>query len=316
MDSPSLKFLVQNYQMKQHHKSYYRELEGYLVTVSEGNTHINIMVSVTFPDMSTYTRLKEMLQDKALRKEYHLYNHNVTEKTVQIGVDYGLNKKMRGVVAMEWLLRTLRELGVRGVEICSVCGQPLALEDRADTMISDCAVAMHSSCASRMQTSVVDQEQREKEQPTNLGRGLLGAVIGGVLGALPWAIFYALGYFVAWCGLIIGWGALKGYTRAGGRVRRITIPFLLVIIVLCVLLGQVMGDALQLAYGIFTGELAPFTYGDIPSMLDLVYGMSDYRPQFIGNFLMGLLFAGLGVFGLIRQMLEETKSAAEQFVRL
>ena len=76
----------------------------------------------------------------------------------------------------------------------------------------------------------------------------------------------------------------------------------IVAIVLGVLLGTVGGDALTVAQMINGGELPGFVMGDIPWFLATMWAESpEYRSGMISNIGMGLLFAALGVWAILRK---------------
>ena len=77
-------------------------------------------------------------------------------------------------------------------------------------------------------------------------------------------------------------------------------------IVLGVLVGTLAADAISLAQMIGSGELYEYTYGDIPLLiLFLALNDAEYLMATLSNVGMGLLFAALGVFGLLRKTKKE-----------
>lgn len=77
-----------------------------------------------------------------------------------------------------------------------------------------------------------------------------------------------------------------------------------------VLLGTVGGEAISLVSAVVNGELTGYALGDIPFLIFLLLLDSGYLTAVGGNILMGILFAALGVFTLIRntkQEVSETK---------
>jgi len=72
-----------------------------------------------------------------------------------------------------------------------------------------------------------------------------------------------------------------------------------------VLLGTVLPDVADLVSGIRAGDY-PMAYGDIPVMiLALLVYEPDYRTYLLSNGGLGLLFAALGVFALLRRTSKE-----------
>ena len=77
-------------------------------------------------------------------------------------------------------------------------------------------------------------------------------------------------------------------------------------IILAVLVGTLGADAVVLAQMIGAGELGDVTYSDIPTfILFMLMNDGQYLTTTLSNIGMGLLFAGLGVFGLLRKAKKE-----------
>ena len=138
--------------------------------------------------------------------------------------------------------------------------------------------------------------------------GILGAIAGAIVGAIPWAIVYSLGWFVGWLGLLIGFCAAKGYDICKGKQKKPKALIIVLAIILGVAAGQVMGDFIELAK-IHADEdyaLYGITYGD---MLEWYFEyITEHTGEFIAesmpNFLLGLLFAGLGCWALIKDIIK------------
>ena len=128
-----------------------------------------------------------------------------------------------------------------------------------------------------------------------------GSLIGAALGAIVWAIVLNIGYVASVVGLLIGWLAEKGYNLLHGKQGKAKIAVLIIAIIFGVLLGTFAADAFTLAGWINDGELSGYGYGDIPWLIGfLLESNSEYRSGTLGNIAMGLLFAALGVFSLLR----------------
>ena len=81
---------------------------------------------------------------------------------------------------------------------------------------------------------------------------------------------------------------------------------LVIAVVLGVLVGTVAADAISLAQMIASGELYEFTYGEIPMLIFfLLLNDAEYLTATVSNCGMGLLFAALGVFGILRKTKKE-----------
>ena len=129
----------------------------------------------------------------------------------------------------------------------------------------------------------------------------MGALIGAALGAVVWAIVLNMGYVASIVGLLIGFLAEKGYTLLHGKKGKGKVAILIVAVVAGVVLGTFGSDVFTLVSMIGSGETY-LTYGDIPQFLIMLLREDpEYTSAVVSNILMGLLFAGLGVFALLRR---------------
>ena len=151
-----------------------------------------------------------------------------------------------------------------------------------------------------------ENQERIDEDGGSYLTGFLGALGGALIGAIVWAVVLLLGYVASLVGLLIGFLAEKGYNLAKGKQDKGKIAILVIVIVLAVLLGTVAADAISLAQMINSGELYEYTYGDIPLLiLFLLLNDVEYLMVTVKNCGMGLIFAALGVFGLLRNAKKE-----------
>ena len=116
-----------------------------------------------------------------------------------------------------------------------------------------------------------------------------------------------LGYVASLIGLLIGWLANKGYDLCKGRQGKGKVAILFFAIIFGVLLGTILPDVAYLIQGISAGEF-DLAYGEIPSLiLGLLLMDPEYRSGTLPNSGMGLLFAALGVYALLRKTGKEVK---------
>ena len=103
-------------------------------------------------------------------------------------------------------------------------------------------------------------------------------------------------------GLLIGWMADKGYDLLRGKQGKGKVAILIFAIIFGVVLGTFAADAIALGRKILNNELFGVTLTDIPKLIiRLLLTDGEYVRATLGNMGLGLLFAGLGVFGLLRK---------------
>jgi len=84
-------------------------------------------------------------------------------------------------------------------------------------------------------------EQNERvraEIPENIGRGILGAFIGGVIGAAVIVLIGQLGYVAAISGVVLGYCTIGGYRRGAGKLSALGIAVSVVVMLAAVYLGN------------------------------------------------------------------------------
>ena len=127
-------------------------------------------------------------------------------------------------------------------------------------------------------------------------------MLGAALGAIVWAIVLSFGYIASLVGLLIGFLAEKGYNLCKGKQGKGKIA----ILILAVVFGVVLGTLLAESYGLFdlinSGMVSGLEISDIPeTILYLLVNDGEYLGIVLKNVAMGLFFAALGVFALLRQ---------------
>lgn len=171
-----------------------------------------------------------------------------------------------------------------------------------------------------------DNHPVEVKAEGSYARGLVGALIGALIGSVLWCLVMQLGVISALVGFVIGWLAEKGYTLLKGKAGKGKVVILVVCIIIGVLVGIFASDYIDWYNAIseyypdavitIENQEVPVTYSDIPSLI--IYFLStdsEYMGGTIRNVLMGLLFAFLGVFAILRnagKQAKQAKQAADQ----
>jgi hypothetical protein len=202
---------------------------------------------------------------------------------------------------IQWFFPMLEESGATKWNVCTECGFEVA--GGTWKLVDGIAFYLHQTCAEKMTRDIESEETERREADTgNYFTGLLGALAGSAIGAVLWAVVLSMGYVASLVGLVIGWLSEKGYNLFKGKQGKAKIAILIVAVIFGVLLGNFASDAFTLFTMIQGGELPGMVLADIPGMiLLLLLSEPEYRSATISNVLMGLLFAGLGVFSLLRK---------------
>lgn len=286
----------------------YGSLKGFAATLSEGSGYKQIVLTTKFPDPAKLQELQGKLNGRNIQRELRVRDVTFAPNGVSIVfVDNpGTMKKITEFI--DWFFPMLDEAGATKWDVCTECGSQAI--GGTWKLIDGIAFYMHQSCAEKVLRDIGEEEQTRKEADTgNYLTGAIGAFLGATVGSVVWAVVLYLGYVASIVGLLIGFLAEKGYNLLKGKQGKGKIAILILAIIFGVLLGNVASDAISLASMISAGELPGFGYADIPAMFLLLMTDGEYLAATGGNILMGLLFAGLGVFSLLKKTNRAVSSA-------
>lgn len=284
----------------------YGAYKGYALTMCEGSGWKRLDFSTRFYDVAAQNALENKLNQVDLKRTYRVQSLEITGRSICIVFldNPGTMKKIQAF--LDWFMPLLEESGASKVSICNECGCE-TMGDDSWVLIDGVAHHMHTACKEKVKRELEAEENLRKEEDTgSYLSGALGAIAGAVVGAIVWAVVLLLGYVASVVGLLIGFLAEKGYSLLKGKQGKGKIAILIVAIILGVVLGTLAADVIDLARAISSGELYDFTYGEIPSIIAFLLAEdAEYRTAVLSNCGMGLLFAALGVFGLLRKAKNE-----------
>lgn len=300
MIGSGLKKLAAEYGMKVSSGVAYGSLRGYAATLSEGAGYKQIAFSVAFPDPAQKALFMDAVNDADVEKLYRVQRIGISSRNVQVIFfdNPGTMKKVREF--LDWFIPLLDQHSATKADICPECGTQIT--GGCWKLVDGIAHHLHESCGERVRTQIDgENEMRKQEAEGSYGLGLVGALVGAAIGAVLWALVLNAGYVASIVGLVIGFLAEKGYNLLGGKQGKGKVAILIVAVVAGVLIGTFGADVITLVSMINNGETY-LTYGDIPSALMLLLEEEpEYRSAVVSNILMGLLFAGIGVFALLRK---------------
>lgn len=279
----------------------YGSLKGYAATLSEGSGYKQIVFTLQFTEAGKSDELLAKVNQRNFGREFRVKNLSIAPNGVVVVFldNPGTMKKIYAF--LDWFLPLLRESSATGTNICTECGCEVTAGRWV--LIDGVAFHLHDSCVEKVKRQTEEEEHAQKEADTgSYVTGLLGSLGGAAIGSVVWAIVLNLGYVASVVGLLIGWLAEKGYNLLKGKQGKAKVLILILAIIFGVLLGTLAADVMTLGGMIAGGELPGFTYGDIlPLIFMLLTEDAEYASATMSNILMGLLFAALGVFALLRK---------------
>ncbi len=282
----------------------YGSLCGYAATLSEGAGYKQLQITTLFPDPQQQFQLSTLLQGTDLSKEFRV--QELIFGTNRINIIFfdnpGTMKKIESFI--EYFFPLLEKYGATKYNICTEC--TCEITSGKWKLIDGAAFYFHEACAQKVQDSLIQTQTMQKQEDNgSYVTGFVGAFLGSATGAIAWGILWSLGYIASIIGFVIGWLAEKGYNLLHGKQAKGKIFILLFSVIIGVFLGTFFGETMSLVGMIRNGELYDITYADIPWLISELLGDAEYLGAIMTDIIMGLVFAALGIFSLVRRANKE-----------
>ena len=286
----------------------YGNLRGFATTFTEGAGYKRMDIATSFPTPENKGAFLNAVEAVDVAKEYRIQRVDITSWGFCILFHDTVGTMTRMAAVIDWFYPLLDTHQARKATVCARCGCDATGESWY--LRGGVASRFHESCAQHEKDALESTEQQRREADTgSYLEGLIGALLGATVGAVVWALVLMAGYVAALVGLLIGWLADKGYRLLHGKQGKGKVVILILAIVFGVVLGTLASDGITLGQMIAAGELPGFTYGDIPNLiLNILIQDGEYRAAVMGNMAMGVLFAGLGAFALVKKAGQEVAS--------
>ncbi len=288
----------------------YGILRGYAAAMYEGAGFKAINVITKVPDAEKMRALMNALNDAQKRKEFRIGGVNIDTCRIQIAFtdNPGTMDKIRAF--LDWFFPLLDEAEAEKGNICGQCGG-MIVDEGTWVLLNGNVCHIHSACVNKVQEQISSENTRRKEETTgSYGRGAVGALLGAALGAVVWAVVLMAGYLASLVGLLIGFLSIKAYDLFKGKQGKGKIAILIIAVIFGVVLGTVAGYGLLIAKVMNENGTDMAYYAQVA---ELVLQDSEVIGEMIQNLVLGLLFSGLGVYGLLRR---ESKSVADMKMKI
>ena len=296
MIGSGLKKLAEENGMTVAHGVAYGNLGGFSATFSEGAGWKRIDFATRFLNEEKKQGFISEVNKVNLVKTYRIQRLGMGERMLQVIFQdqKGTMDKIREFLS--WFLPLLSTYEATGADICCQCGCQVTAGKWV--LVENNAFYMHDACAQKVVRDIEESNQSRKDELAgSYGGGILGALAGSAIGAALWAVLLMMGYVASLAGLAIGFLAEKGYNLLKGKQGKGKLWILIVAILFGILLGTLGGYTVmlmkELDFQISVGE--SFT-----AIVQAISQDADARTEFLSNMGMGILFAALGVYGILR----------------
>ena len=234
---------------------------------------------------------------KENKKKYHAADAQTDGRSVWVTLNS--STVLKAETTMEFLNEFSSYLVGNGYSSsCNLCTntENLGYTEQDGQVMEVC-----EACHEKLQ-GAVEEIKAQRETTGSYAKGAVGAVLGGIVGIVPWVLIGMLGYVAAFSGLIMAWLSYKGYQLLGGKKGRGMVWVLVIVLIVFTYVGVMASQMVTDA------NLGGF---ELTGNAILIYLMAPFLPEYFyteviwGQLALGWLFAGLGSFGLIRKANKE-----------
>lgn len=293
--------------------------KGYLISMSDGYSLKTLSICVNLTDNSAKAEIEKMLSDKSVLKQYSINQAVVSASSVDISFNDTIGTMKRVVGFLDMLTQKLASSFISNEPVCANCGSILNTAEAVPVLVDGKFCCMHSACIAKF-NEINEQITEEEKQNGSVLTGAVGALLGGIIGAIPWAIAYYFGWFVGWLGFLIGLAAKKGYELFKGKNSQAKGIVIIIVTVICVALAEIVACIAMLGIEISKDpELSQYglTLSQIiGTFFSIAAEDSELRADIIFDFVIGLVFAALGMGQTAKDIFRKASGKSGMAIRL
>ncbi len=186
---------------------------------------------------------------------------------------------------------------------CAVCGQD---SGEGYTLQGGFVQQMCAPCHEKL-TDATTEIKRERAETGSYLTGLVGAVLGGIIGIIPWVLIGMLGYIAGISGFIMAFLSYKGYLLLRGK-RGPGMTWIMILVLIVFTYIAVLTSEGVAAYQMLTDEGYIITAAELVPVVIAAPFMPESGPLW-GSIAIGWFFAGLGSFTFLRKLNKEAVGA-------
>lgn len=161
------------------------------------------------------------------KKAYRIFGVEISETliTIRFNEMYKGIKPEKLIQILDGITYKLSTLGISKRTLCIYCNK-----ENPDTVtyINDIKFPSHNSCKIEAIGEVAAQQQAMKDEPGN-PLAYFGAMVGALIGVIPYTILTMLGWFLGILTILTGTACYKAYKLSKGKVTKSTKWFISII---------------------------------------------------------------------------------------
>lgn len=245
----------------------YAKINGvpFMVKIDASAKIYTVSASCCPQDEQGAVMLNGYLQQFSADRKKTVNMANYSNNTISIVYKSGMSIDITGNVkeATDAIMYFISQSGC--IPVCSACGQPTATDFYS---VRGNVHNLCPNCFNQVQSTMLQQANVESAKTVNYPLGILGAILGGLAGAVLWIIFSMMGVVVVVAGLVSGFLGVLLFEKLG---KKLTLPGLIISLVISLVM-LLIGMYVALGIDIYN------------SMGSYVYELYGYQMSFFEAF--------------------------------
>lgn len=245
----------------------YAKISGipFMVKIDSSAKTYTVSASCCPQDEQGAVTLNGYLQQFSADRKKTVNMANYSNNTISIVYKMGMSSDITNNVkeGTDAIMHFVAQSGC--VPVCNSCGQQTGTDFYSVRGSVHC---LCPNCFNQVQSTMLQQANEASQTSVNYPLGILGAILGGLAGAILWIIFSMMGKIVALAGLVSGFLGVLLFEKLG---KKLTLPGLIVSLVIS--LGMLL-IGMYFALGIDI-------YNELGSYMNEYYG---YQMSFFESF--------------------------------
>jgi uncharacterized membrane protein YciS (DUF1049 family) len=281
-----------------YHKNYmYGKEGGYLITVRQiidlYNSRNNCkLLYIPLPTLTAGDSEQLLAYLKENKKNLKVAVFEIVNSVVIIRLAEGLkgfsNQDLDHLLSD--LTSYLKKNNISSTPTCVYCEKELV---DTTTKIDKIAYNAHKECVNQAKSELEQAKNNFEYAEKNYGKGMLGAIIGGLIGAIPWMLLEMFWGFAAILSLLVGYAAFYGYQKLGGVVTKATKWLMIIPIVMAVFVSNIV----SVTYAFIANDIEITVMNYL-----IIYTDKELGTLMLQNLGLGLFFGLLGYFSIYRKV--------------
>ena len=319
MKNPQLELLAQKHNLTSFGNVFYGEINGFMTTLGLQGGFKSLSICAAFNESAEAKTFIAELNNRTTKKKWAIRTLSVSKTLIE--ATFLDNTKDQRILDgfMQWLFYNLPNLAV-GVTHCSNCGQPFGEEKAVLKQINSAVYPFHAECAQSVEVEFENKKIAMANENKNYVTGAIGAIIGAIVGSIPWIALYCLAsitpdavpipaWFLGLLSLPIAFGAKLGYELLGGKISKVKTVMIISSTLFAVAFALFLALVI-VSYGILQKENIAPTFENIMLLMQIAF--NDDPSVFIIDLVFALGFSFVGIVAVFSRMKSERLAAAPE----